>query len=398
MNIIVDKKLRFYRWWYVVSFFFYLFFLFCLGYALLQASTLCDSRIWLYETPYDWVRGICEVISILYLIFFLFNEAIEFFIEWTQIYNDKVSSVEDKPLTVKYLSEGVGGTSIITSVFAFWNKTKSFVSNLDRKLKFFLSAFPEYFDGVYNFIDWGGITSFVILILLRASTSYVQWSFAALTFIFFSISLIKYTRIFPALGAYVNSVFRIFVIDIPRFFVIIIIILVAFIGGIHLAARQQPISSQMASAESNDGLPYPICNDSRTALFWFNSDLTQTYDLRRPLLSGIIFLLDGGPGNFEDDLLNSNFFFVIIYLLFAFTIIVVMLNILIAQLSETYGEIVKENSFHYKIALVVNLELKSNLAFSLGKRFRKLTALESIEISMDYWKQLKESKDYLCYF
>ena len=220
--------------------------------------------------------------------------------------------------------------------------------------------------------------------LLRAASSHLQWTFAGLSFIFFSISLLKYTRISPALGAYVSGVFRIFLIDIPRFFVIVIIVLIAYIGGIHLAARQQPSSNQSLCSVD----PYQVCNNSLSQFFWFNQELTCAYDLRRPLLSGLIFMLDGGPGNHVEDILQDNLFFTLIYLTFSFTIIVVLLNILIAQLSETYSSIIKENNSHYKIALVVTLELKSNLAFWFGKRFRKYTSIKSLTIPGAHWYQL----------
>ena len=390
VNIIVDKKLGFYRWWYVISLIFYLFFLVCLGYALIQASTVCDSNLWLYTHPTDWARGVCEVICLLYLLFFLLNEAVEFFIEWIQVYEKKKEEQEESELTVTYISDSARGykKTCFTKLFEAWKKFINIFGLINAKFRFVFSAFLGYFDGVYNYIDWLAIISFVILIILRATGSYIQWTFAGLSFIFFSLSLFKYTRISPSLGAYVSSVFRIFVIDIPRFFVLVLIILIAYIGGIHLAARQQPISEPQTA----DSVPYQVCNSSRSAFFWFNTDLTQLYDLRRPLLSGIIFILDGGPANYEDDVLGENFFFTLVYLGFAFTIIVVMLNILIAQLSETYGAIVRENSFHYKIELVVTLENKSNLAFMFGKVFRKYTAIESLRISLPLWKQLKDGK------
>ena len=394
VSIIVDKKLRFYRWWYVISFIFYLFFLCCLGYALIQASTVCDSNIWLYQNPTDWARGVCEVICVFYFIFFLFNEGVEFIIEWTQVYEENKDKEEETQLTVNYLTDAKSGEekTRFSIFFVQWRNIVTLFRKLDTKLKYFFSAFPEYFDGVYNFIDWLGLISFFVLIFLRATSYYIQWTFAGLTFIFFSLSLFKYTRISPALGAYVSGVFRIFVIDIPRFFVIVLIILIAYIGGIHLAARQQPSYSQSVCSVA----PYQVCNNTQSEFFWFNRELTCLYNLRRPLLSGLIFMLDGGPGNHVEDILQDNFFFTLVYLAFAFTIIVVMLNILIAQLSETYGEIIKENNYHYKIALVVTLELKSNLAFWFGRRFRKYTSIESLTIPLARWNMLQDGELCTC--
>ena len=330
------------------------------------------------------------MICLLYLVFFLFNEVVEFIIEWTQVYEENKHKVEEAQFTVKYLSDAKSGEEK-TRFSIFFVQLRNIVtlfSKLDVKLKYFFSAFPEYFYGVYNFIDWLGLISFFVLILLRATSHYLQWTFAALTFIFFSLSLFKYTRISSALGAYVSAVFRIFVIDIPRFFVIVCIILIAYIGGIHLAARQQPSFNQTVCSVA----PYQVCNDTQSEFFWFNRELTCLYNLKRPLLSGLIFILDGGPGNHVEDILQDNLFFTLVYLAFAFTIIVVMLNILIAQLSETYGEIIKENHYHYKIALVVTLELKSNLAFWFGRKFRKYTSVESLTIPLTRWNMLQDGE------
>ena len=395
VNLIVDKKLSFYRWWYIVSFVFYAFFLICLGYALIYASLICDSELWLYQSPADWARGACELISILYLLFFIFNEVVEFLIEWTQVYEENKNKPEEPKLFVTYVtdSNNDGINNRLAALFSQWRLCTDLFHQLDIKLKYFFSAFPNYFDSVYNFIDWLAMISFIILIILRISGSYIQWSFAGMTFIFFSLTLFKYTRISPALGAYVSGVFRIFVIDIPRFFVLIVIILIAYVGGIHLAARQQPKNNASNSVCMN--AMYEGCNDT-SEFFWFNQDQTCLYDLRLPVLSGLIFMLDGGPGNHEDDILQDNLFFTIVYLGFAFTIIVVMLNILIAQLSETYGEIIRENAYHYKLELVVTLELKSNLAFWLGRYFRKYIAIGSVTVPLSQWNRLKEGKYWIC--
>ena len=333
------------------------------------------------------------MICLFYYIFFLFNEGVEFVIEWIQLYEANKDKEEETQLTVNYLSDAKSGEEKTFSKFLIqWRNRVTLFHKLDTKMKYFFSAFPEYFNGDYNVIDWSGLISFFVLIFLRATSYYLQWTFAGLTFIFFSLSLFKYTRISPALGAYVSGVFRIFAIDIPRFFVIVFIILIAYIGGIHLAARQQSSYNQTVCSVA----PYQVCNDTQTEFFWFNRELTCLYNLRRPLLSGLIFMLDGGPGNHVEDILQDNFFFTLVYLAFAFTIIVVMLNILIAQLSQTYGEIIKENSYHYKIALVVTIELKSNLAFWFGRRFRKYTTIKSLTIPLTHWNTLQDGELCTC--
>ena len=98
-------------------------------------------------------------------------------------------------------------------------------------------------------------------------------------------------------------------------------------------------------------------------------------------------MLDGGPGNHVEDILQDNLFFTLIYLTFSFTIIVVAEYINCTAVRDLLIIIIKENNSHYKIALVVTLELKSNLAFWFGKRFRKYTSIKSLTIPGAHWYQ-----------
>ena len=41
--------------------------------------------------------------------FFLFNEGVEFIIEWTQVYEENKDKVEEAQLTVNYLSDAKSG-------------------------------------------------------------------------------------------------------------------------------------------------------------------------------------------------------------------------------------------------------------------------------------------------
>ena len=384
VNIVINKKLVIYRWWYIFSFIFYIFFLLSLSYALIQASYLCDDQLFDYNNGSSIFRLLCEIFSILCWILFLVDEVIEFIIEWVQKRHE-ISNSDNMDNALILRSGGTGRLKTIFSCFQSINNSSKMFHSLDRILFNFPSAFSNYIFG-FNMIDSSALICFPILCILRIAGSYAQWSFASFTFILFSLRLFKYTRVLPPLGAYVRSVFRVFVRDIPRFIVIVLILSISYFGGIHLAARQQPSYSSTNTVSLNS----QVCtNTSQTQLFWFSQERTQNYDLRKPLISSIIFLLDGGPGNVEDDLLNANFLFVALYITFAFAIIVVLLNILIAQLSETYSEIIKTNEFHYKMELVVNLELKSNLAFITGKVFRKYTSIRLLEVPASSWEHLK---------
>ena len=388
VNFIVDDKLRFYRWWHLSSLISFSFFLICLCYALIQASTKCDSMLWSYDTTEDILRAFCELICLLHVIGFSLIRIGDFMTEWKFVNCRKKEKRCTNKVEIRYLNGKQN--SHFSRVSA---AIRSITCTLDMKLKFYYTAVYEYHRRQFVLIETIAAISFGLFVILRIFSSPAQWTFAGITFIFFSLSLLKYTRIFPKLGSYVNNILKVFCAEVPSFLLIVLIILFAFFGGIHLAARQQSVSTQLTPNLTTDGLinpPYPVCNSSRTAFFWFNPSLTSIYDLRRPLLAGLIMLLDGGPGTHEEDILQDNFFFTLIYLAFAFIIIVLMLNILIAQFIYTYRQVVSTNNYDYKFELLLDLELKNFFLF--GKYIKKSSSIERIEMPLSVWYQLDEGK------
>ncbi|KAI6653450.1 hypothetical protein LOD99_3669 [Oopsacas minuta] len=385
VNLIIEDKLRFHHWRYLISLVLFLFFLFCLNYALIQASTKCDSKLWAYETLKDAGRAFCEIVCLIYFAFFTILLFVEFFTTWSLVFGKKIGQRYADLINMSYLNGKQYNFLSITS-----DLITSQYRILDLKLKFLLSAFLVYFNSKYIIIDLIALESFGLLVILRISGSPAQWSFAGLTYIFFSVSLLKHTRIVPKLGAYVNDILQVFYKDIPSFSIVLIIIMLAFSGGIHLAARQQSLFAPLQQNQSIDrltNLPYPVCNGSETAFFWFNPSLTALYDLRRPLLAGLVLFLDRGIGTHEEDLLQDNFIFTLIYLAFAYLITILMLNILIAQFVNSYRRIANVNSYDYKFELLVGLELRSFIFF--GKFFRKSSSIESIEMPLGVWDQIQ---------
>ena len=384
VSIVVREKLRFYRWWYVFTFFLYCIFLSCLYYALIQASYLCDDMLLSYNDASSKGRAFCEVIVVIYGFFFIFDEFLEFILQWYQTHKEmKLVEAADEEREHGAAGEGKGVLYTVRKIF----RISKILRAVDRFLVHFFSTFFVYI-GVLNLIDISALISLIFLIILRLSQVPGQWTFASFTFILFSLKLFKYTRIFPSLGAYVRTIVHIFIYDITQFGIIIFIFLLAYFGGIHLAARQNIVERGTDSSLPNE---QTCSNQSISSLFWLDQDRTLIYDLRRPLITGVIFLLDGGPGNEESTLLNSNVLFTLLYLTFAFTIIVVMLNILIAQLSETYAQVIKTSGFHYKIELVVTIEFRSNLAFFIGRTLRMSTSIEELTLEPAKWHALKES-------
>ena len=68
--------------------------------------------------------------------FFLFNEGVEFIIEWTQVYEENKDKVEEAQLTVNYLSDAKSGEEKTRFSFFFvqWRNIVTFFHKLDEKL------------------------------------------------------------------------------------------------------------------------------------------------------------------------------------------------------------------------------------------------------------------------
>ena len=273
------------------------------------------------------------------------------------------------------------------------NKTVSFVRNrvreihldvfrrmnwVDKKTKHFFPGLLHYLLQFYNFINSLILISAVILIVLRFARNQTQWAFASLTFLLVSLNILDYIRVLPKLGAYIASILQIFLFDIPKFVVVVIVVLVSYIGSVHLAGR---FEAQLRQANNS------ICLNQSSFIFWLNEPDTLTYSLRNPFYSGSIFLLDGGPGNVEEDLRTINFVFVFVYLFFAFLFIIVLINILIAQLSQTYAEISAEREFHFILQLAVQYELLSSNNLLFGSYFRPRSVIDHIVVSGDKWNK-----------
>ena len=249
---------------------------------------------------------------------------------------------------------------------------------VDKKTKYLFPAILSYFLGFYNSLNFAFLISVLIFIALRFAQNQTQWAFASTTFLLISLNFLEYIRVLPKLGAYIASILKIFVSDIPKFVVVVTVALLSYTGSIHLAGRYE---AQLRIANNS------ICLNESSFIFWFNLPNTLTYSFMKPLSSGNIFLLDGGPNSVEEDLMTLNFIFVGIYLFFAFLIIIVLSNILIAQLSQTYAEISAEREFHFTLELAVHRELLSTSNILFGHYLRPRSVIDHIVVSSDKWRK-----------
>ena len=261
--------------------------------------------------------------------------------------------------------------SIESGIKGFWHF-------IDKRTFYFPSAVFVHFFGFYNSLYGVSLSTGIIFVILRFSQSEYQWAFASITFLVNSLNVLKYISVLPTLGAYIASILRIFVSDIPKFIVVVIVVLFSFIGSIHLAARFEAELRQVNNS---------VCLNESNIIFWFNPEETLTYTFKNPLFTGGIFALDGGPDSVQSSLMSLNIVFTAVYLFFAFLNIIVLLNILIAQLSQTYAEISAEREFYFIFQRVVQYELISIENLILGKYSRLHGVIDNIVVSKSKWNK-----------
>ena len=143
-----------------------------------------------------------------------------------------------------------------------------FVHFIDKITFYFPSAgFVHFFD-FYNTLSGAGLITGIILVILRFSQSEYQWAFASLTFLLNSLNVLKYIRALPTLGAYMASILKIFVSDIPKFVIVVVVVLFCYTGSIHLAARFEAELRQVNNS---------IRLNESNIIFWFNPEESLTY-------------------------------------------------------------------------------------------------------------------------
>ena len=397
LKFTVDAKIKLYQWWYLLMLFLYFLFYIPMVAALLLASIHCDELLFDYSSHLDRFRFFLEAYIITVSILYMANEGIEIYGKWKYFKNLPRTSrilAYKPPDQISYYGlgrfEGLAFTSALKLLIDTPQLIKYKLYLFDRKhTNYLLRTTLQHISTSYSLLE---ITSVILLLLLFSTRiiifyttvpiiSATHWTLSSLTFIAFTFKFFKYTKIFPTLGIYIETIFQVLKKDVPRFMVIILLILVGYAGGAHLIARRFDGSLNNRRVEGSDQ-----CSPSS----WLGDDFDSVYSILTPVLSGLLFLVGGGPADYELELYHIHLIFSIFYFTFASGIIVVLSNIFIAQLSQTYADIHSEKHLiDYKADLALQYEKQSNLAFIFewffSKAFRRIM-VESLTVPLSEWK------------
>jgi hypothetical protein len=191
-----------------------------------------------------------------------------------------------------------------------------------------------YFLDVTNYLQWTAVLLTLLLVPLRIIAHPGQWIVASLAYIAHGFRAFYFAAFLKLTGAYIQSLFIIIGRDIFRFMSILLLTLLVFTGSFYLAARYDdsilPTNGTYMS-EPGRGRQADVNNlqlTGRTAQF---------YDV---FLIGIRVIAEAESVlDYYSDTKILRPMTILLYLVFLFVVTVILLNVLIAQVSDTYSKV-----------------------------------------------------------
>lgn len=177
VRLLVTRKWKLFgHWWFCLQASLYVVFLLLLSYALIYGSTQDDPMQ--YRDTADVVRLICEILSIIFLIFYLLKDIDQAVREWR-----------------------------------------------------------THFKDLYNYFDFLGLVLTILVIPLRVVEVNSQWSVAGLGYFFNFLRLFKFSSLSSTTGLYTRTLAMVIYRDISRFSVVFVIVFLGFCGALFMALK-----------------------------------------------------------------------------------------------------------------------------------------------------------------
>ncbi|XP_065664981.1 uncharacterized protein LOC100201836 isoform X2 [Hydra vulgaris] len=217
----------------------------------------------------------------------------------------------------------------------------------------------QYFKDVFNYLDVLGLVLILSMVPLRISGySKSELSVAAVAYLINFLRVFKYFPAFKYIGLYSKTFANIIYYDISKFAIVYAIVAIAFTGSVFLS-----LNATLTTNTINE------------IGFW------------KVLLKEVRALAESSP--FNDDYSNFHAGVVILIMINMFSIIVILSNILIGQLSNRYSMAVEEAEIQYSID-------KTKFITRLEKsRFRFFNARIAHYVDGDYVSDESLVKDLL---
>ncbi|XP_022807165.1 uncharacterized protein LOC111344220 [Stylophora pistillata] len=226
----------------------------------------------------------------------------------------------------------------------------------------------SYLSEWITLFDWLGLLLILCVIPLRYTGSKAQWTVASLALLFNFLRIFKFSCVTRTTGLYTKTLAKIIQQDLTRFMAVFVAIFLPFCGSLFLSLHS-----------TNQ-----------------NQEFSGFGDV---LLSGVRALSEQRP--FVADYSSFNWLSMLLMLMYMGTVLVILLNILIAQMSTTYIQAKKVARLEYDVDRILQLTRMERFPF-LNLRVKyykegewiseKKLAEELLEFSEDRnpWESVEE--------
>ena len=347
---------------------FNILFLLALAYSLLQASYENSPRDAYTINAVNIIRILTELYVFIYTVFNIVAEGVELYrvgkLANRYIQDKKDNRGEEEERTHPFARELRDNAASPNHMIEERRKITSRLNDI-----IWIRMFTDYFSDWTNFLDVLGISTLLILVVLRIARQPSQWIFATLTFFINSLRFFKLIVLIPYMGTYANIFYQILKRDVLQFLALFTLFLLIFTGTYFIALRTPYTAEGFRNVS--------LMQDTQRELGVDNS-------LQWVFLSGLRILLEGNVYDTVYVYQQLNWLAAFFYLTFLFLTVVVFLNMFIAQLSDTYAK-VKENAERAYAWLRLNfiVQIQRTSLLSLCCDIRKKSFIEKIEIGKD---------------
>ncbi|KAL5020427.1 hypothetical protein ScPMuIL_003319 [Solemya velum] len=218
----------------------------------------------------------------------------------------------------------------------------------------------KYFSEVVNYLDFTSAVLLLTVIPLRWTNSDAQWPVLATDYVLWVIKIFKFDALFDWTAAYTHILWRLLSRELPKFAALFVVILLAFSGSFLLVLREH---HSLQSNQTN-------CMQQSNQTIW---------DIGGIFVMGLRTL---GEAQSVIDYANFPTFSFIMLLVFIFICCVVLMNILIAQLIDTYGTVNRDvhGILNIKRALIVTRMEQHKIHLGKHPRIKYYMAKDIVDL------------------
>eukprot|EP00117_Sycon_ciliatum_P012001 scpid14930/ scgid13238/ Transient receptor potential cation channel subfamily V member 4; Osm-9-like TRP channel 4; Transient receptor potential protein 12; Vanilloid receptor-like channel 2; Vanilloid receptor-like protein 2; Vanilloid receptor-related osmotically-activated channel len=245
------------------------------------------------------------------------------------------------------------------------------LNNLYQEIREMItSELLDYWTDKYNYVQLSTISLFLVLIPLRWTDTDVQWYVAACTYMVVCLRTLQLISVTKVVGIYLQILIEIVKKDVSKFAIIFSIFWIMFSGSTFLVLVGTKNASGTVTGTDLD-------------------KISDTGSYSHILLSGLRMMVQA-ESVVDEYQTKLHWLAVVIQMFFLFTLLIVILNILIAQLSDTYQR-VKENAQRTLeqnwASALRNLEQTKDLGERRYRSFEAFVTKENPEVYLITWEK-----------